>query len=77
MVAVAAQALAETVTDAELASGLLYPDVSRLSAVSQVVARAVARQAHLDGVAERSLNEAIAAIEDERWSPAYKACVAV
>ena len=71
MVAVAAEALANTVTDAELESGSLFPEVSRLRAVSQVVARAVARQAHTDGVAGRSLNEAIASIEGERWSPDY------
>ena len=45
--------------------------------VSQEVARAVARQAHQDGVAGRSLNEAIAAIEGERWTSAYRTCVAV
>lgn len=77
MVAVAAEALAQTVTADELASGSLYPDVSRLNAVSQIVARAVARQAHQDGVAMRSLNEAIASIEGERWSSEYRTCVAV
>lgn len=77
MVAVAAEALAETVTGQELESGLLFPEVSRLRSVSQVVARAVARQAHQDGVAGRSLNEAIAAIEGERWTSAYRTCVAV
>jgi len=77
MVAVAAEALAHTVTADELASGSLYPDVSRLNAVSQIVARAVARQAHQDGVAMRSLNEAIASIEGERWSSEYRTCVAV
>ena len=71
MVAVAAEALAKTVTDAELETGSLFPEVSRLRAVSQVVACAVARQAHTDGVAGRSLNEAIASIEGERWSPDY------
>jgi malic enzyme len=77
MVAVAAEALAQTVTADELASGSLFPDVSRLNVVSQAVARAVARQAHQDGVAGRSLNEAIASIEGERWSSAYRTCIAV
>lgn len=72
MVAVAAEALAGTVTESELANGMLYPDVRRLRDVSQVVARAVARQAHQDGVAGRSLNEAVASIEGERWTPAYR-----
>ena len=50
MVSAAAAALAGEVTADEIASGLLYPEISRLRDVSQVVARAVALRAREDGV---------------------------
>lgn len=73
MVASAAQALAAAVKEDELADGLLFPEVERLREVSQIVARGVVRQAHEDGVAGCSLNEAVSAIEGERWNPDYPA----
>ncbi len=50
----AAQRLAESVTMAELKSGLLYPPLSRLRAVSASIAEAVVRAARDAGVGARS-----------------------
>jgi len=72
MITRAAEALAEEVSAAELASGLLYPEVSRLGEVTRRCALAVYRQACADGVAT-----APAAEDDEallrraQWTPAY------
>ncbi len=70
-VSAAAQALADQLTDEELASGLLFPEINRLADVSKQVAIAVAQQAHADGIAEKGLDEAIDEIENGRWQPKY------
>ena len=71
MVSAAAAALAATVTDEEIASGLLFPAVERLRGVSEQIAIAVAEQAESDGVAEITGEEAIEALHQGMWSPGY------
>ncbi len=71
MIQAASKTLAWQVTDAELASGLLFPAVSRLRAVSVAVARAVARQAVSDGVATLREDEIDGAIAATAWEPDY------
>jgi malate dehydrogenase (oxaloacetate-decarboxylating)(NADP+) len=48
---VASKALAEQVTDKELNEGCLYPPLSKIRQVSAHIAVAVAKNAHLTGVA--------------------------
>ena len=71
MVSAAAAALATTVTDEEIASGLLFPAVERLREVSEQIAIAVAKQAQSDGVAKIIGEEAIQALHQGMWSPEY------
>ena len=71
MVSAAAGALAESVSEAELERGSLYPAVDRLREVSRGVALAVASQAERDGVAGRPFAEVRAAIDDAMWTPVY------
>lgn len=69
----AAQALAGTVSDAELATGLLYPSVERLRAVSGVVAAAVMTEAVQAGLCEELDADAIhARVAAGTWSPVYR-----
>jgi malic enzyme len=72
MIGAASQALAESLSDDELAHDLLIPDVSRLWDVCGDVAIAVAKRAIADGVAP-GIEEAdlIRKIEDNRWRPVY------
>ena len=68
----ASKALADEVSDEELASGMLYPAVNRLRAASRVVARAVMAQAGKECVGQSLTEEEI----DQRltaasWNPAY------
>ena len=72
MITQASQALAGQITEAELARGLLYPDVSRLREVTAHCAAAVAEQAFAEGLAgnkkpESMLDAAFAAM----WTPDY------
>lgn len=59
MITQASQALAEQITEAELARGLLYPDVSRLREVTAHCAVAVAQQAFEEGLATREKPESM------------------
>ncbi|MGE5731585.1 MAG: oxaloacetate-decarboxylating malate dehydrogenase, partial [Gemmatimonas sp.] len=71
MIQAASKTLASQVTVDELESGLLFPSVGRIRAVSVVVALAVARQAVRDGVAaigEDAIERAVAATA---WEPDY------
>jgi malic enzyme len=71
MTQAASKTLAAQITNEELETGLLYPSVSRLRAVSQIVAVAVGRQAVRDGVAaigEDAVERAVAATV---WDPDY------
>ena len=66
----AARALAHSVTDAELESGLLYPPMSRLREVSRHVARALlVSGAH--GLPGLEADEADQRISQLWWEPEY------
>jgi malate dehydrogenase (oxaloacetate-decarboxylating) len=68
----AAIALAGAVTDEELASGLLYPPISRLEKVSLEIARAVIKDAVESGqVASLDDAQIDACLEVGTWSPTY------
>jgi len=76
MFSAAARALAVAVSDAEIASGLLFPAMPRLREVSRIVTAAVMRAAGAEGVGD-SMSDA----EIERriagavWEPEYPAFV--
>jgi malate dehydrogenase (oxaloacetate-decarboxylating) len=72
MIGAASQALAESLSEGELAEGALLPEVSRLWDVCGEVAVAVFKRAIEDGVAPE-IDEAslISKIEENRWHPAY------
>jgi malate dehydrogenase (oxaloacetate-decarboxylating) len=72
MITAAADALAGQVTDAELARGLLYPDIGRLRETTAVTAAAVSREAYERGLAgiERP-DDLEAAARDAMWTPEY------
>jgi malate dehydrogenase (oxaloacetate-decarboxylating) len=71
MISAAAGTLAECLTDAEIAEGLLFPSVRRLRDVARRVAAAVITQAVLDGVATKSINDADALVTANMWEPDY------
>ncbi len=72
MIGAASKALADSLTDSELAEGALMPEVSRLWDVCGSVASAVFRRAIVDGVApEIDEDEMATRIADYRWRPAY------
>lgn len=72
MIGAASKALADSLTDDELAEGCLMPDVSRLWDVCGQVALATARRAISDGVApEIDEDELTRKITDYRWRPVY------
>ena len=69
----AAMALADEVTDDELASGLLFPTIDRLKIVAVSVARAVILDAIENGLAEPMTNQQIdQCLTDGIWLPAYR-----
>jgi malate dehydrogenase (oxaloacetate-decarboxylating) len=69
----ASKALAAQVTAAERASGLLFPSVARLRAVSCEIAAAVVRQAVREGVAAVEDHEIEARVRAAMWEPDYRA----
>lgn len=72
MIGAAATALAESLTEDEIAAYCLVPEVSRMWDVCGKVALAVASKAIEDGVAESMELDALAAkIKDYRWRPEY------
>ena len=73
MFVAAAHALADAVTDADLADGALFPQLPRLAEIAVRVARSVARAAVADGVSKVPVDELDARIEAERWAPRYPA----
>jgi malate dehydrogenase (oxaloacetate-decarboxylating) len=77
MIASSAQALADSLTDDEIAEGCLMPEVSRLWNICGQVALATATRAMSDGVASQTdlatLNERI---EAYRWRPIYPEMIA-
>jgi malic enzyme len=71
MISVAARALAEALTEDELARGLLYPSVDRLRVVSAEIAAAVMRQAESDGVCEPLSGDLSEQVSEAMWEPRY------
>ena len=71
MVTASSAALAEQITDEELALGLLFPSVNRLREVSKEVARAVVQQARKDNVAADTDTDIEDLLESSIWSPEY------
>jgi malic enzyme len=71
MLHAASRAVADHVTDEDLARGLIYPPIDRLPAVTAAVARAVARAASSGSDAQVD-----AALETLAWTPDYPEIVA-
>ncbi|HEU4620409.1 MAG TPA: NAD-dependent malic enzyme [Gammaproteobacteria bacterium] len=71
MTTAASKALAAQVTQEERDEGLLFPAVSRLRAVSERIALAVARQAIEEGVARVQTADLERLVAAERWDPDY------
>jgi len=71
MTKVASEALAAQVTGEERESGLLFPSVARLRAVSFEIAVAVAHQAIQDGVADVAHDDVERLVREARWSHEY------
>ena len=72
MISASAHALADSLSDEELSSRCLMPEVSRLWEISGDIAFAVGRQAIEDGVADKiSDDEYRKRIDDYRWIPEY------
>lgn len=66
----ASKALADRVSDDQAASGQLYPSITEVRATSLAVARAVAKQAITDGVAD-PMPDVDQRIAKEMWYPEY------
>jgi len=72
MIGAASKALADSLTEEELAGQRLMPDVPRLWDVCGAVALEVAERAMRDGVAEKMDHaELCRKIDDYRWKPVY------
>jgi len=73
MFVAAADRLAAEVSDEELASGSIFPSVSRIRGVTARIAEGVVRAAREDGVARRALrdDEIPAAVAAAMWEPVY------
>ncbi len=72
MISAAAHALADFLSEKEISSRCLMPEVSQLWDVSGVVALAVGRRAIADGVAENISDDAYKKrIDEYRWIPQY------
>lgn len=70
MLLAAAEAVASQVDPTGLGASLL-PPVDDLRASSAIVARAVATQAAQDGVATRTHDDLVQAVQDAMWQPVY------
>ena len=71
MIRAAAEAIAGLAEPTERGASLL-PDVANLRASSASVAVAVVRQAIEDGVARRTPDDIVQAVQDAMWQPAYR-----
>jgi malate dehydrogenase (oxaloacetate-decarboxylating) len=72
MISQAAQALADQVRAADLARGLLFPDIQRLREITAVCAAAVCEQAYREGLATRAApGDFLAAARAAMWTPDY------
>ena len=77
MLTAAAYTLAGKVTDAELASGMLFPAVSRLREVSAAVAAAVIANSHGGAVTKPAPAALVEAVAGRMWMPRYEEYLAV
>jgi malate dehydrogenase (oxaloacetate-decarboxylating) len=77
MLTAAAYTLAGQVTDAELASGMLFPAVTRLREVSAAVAAAVIAHARGGAVTDRPPVALMEAVQKKMWVPRYEEYLAV
>lgn len=72
MISASAHALADSLSEDDIAGRCLMPEVSRLWDISGIVGLAVARQAIVDGVATLDNSDELEArIEAYRWHPRY------
>jgi len=77
MIRAAAHALAENVSEDELAAGMLFPVVGRLREISGKVAEAVMQAASQEGLGEKlTPNQRRKRLEDFIWEPDYPDYVA-
>jgi malate dehydrogenase (oxaloacetate-decarboxylating) len=72
MVEAAAEAAGTALLPEEAAEGMLYPRMGRLREIARTVAVAVAERAREDGVANDAPQDAAAAVDAQRWEPAYR-----
>ncbi len=77
MLTAAAYTLAAKITDAELASGMLFPAVSRLREVSAAVAAAVIANFRGGAVQDQPPAALVDAVAKKMWTPRYEEYVAV
>jgi malic enzyme len=77
MLTAAAFTLTGKVTDAELASGMLFPAVSRLREISAAVAAAVIANSRGAAVTEAPSEALVDAVRERMWEPRYEEYVAV
>ena len=75
MIYSAAKGLASTTTDADFAEGRIFPRLSLIPQVSEVVALAVCKQAMQDGVAKLRLDDDakwMERIRERKWEPGVR-----
>jgi malate dehydrogenase (oxaloacetate-decarboxylating) len=73
MVRSAAYAVAQNVSEEELAKGMLFPEVSRLREISRKVARAVMRVASEEGIGTpMTEDDRSRALDEFIWEPVYQ-----
>jgi malate dehydrogenase (oxaloacetate-decarboxylating)(NADP+) len=73
MFSVAAKALANAVTEADLAQGRIYPPLTKIKEVSAAIATAVAEVAYKQGLARKPRPDDIAAyIKSQMYDPKYQ-----
>ena len=71
MVSAASKAAADSMTDQELADGMLFPEISRLRDVTMNVAKAVANKAIDDGYANATAEDVQHQLDNNLWKPDY------
>jgi malate dehydrogenase (oxaloacetate-decarboxylating) len=71
MVSAASLAAANSMTEQELADGMLFPEISRLRDVTKQVAHAVASKAIDDGYANATKDDVEDRLENQLWQPDY------
>jgi malate dehydrogenase (oxaloacetate-decarboxylating) len=76
MISASAHALADTITDAELERGLLYPAVDRLRDVTACIAVAVIEQTIADGAAPPVGGDLAEYVQGAMWEANYPEYVA-